>query len=87
MVADKGSDKKTQEIAEKIAGGMFHVLQADKPAAEQATSGEVPVFTFSLDQHNAEDRSDSMPKCWAIWDLSKACQESETRRLYQRTEW
>lgn len=56
MVADKGSDKKTPEIAEKIAGGMFNVLQADKPAAEQDTSGEVPVFTFSLDQHAAEEQ-------------------------------
>ena len=56
MVADKGADKKTQEIAEKFAGGIFNALQAEKPVAEQETAGEVPVFTFSLDQHNAEEQ-------------------------------
>jgi hypothetical protein len=56
MVADKGADKKTQEIAEKFAGGMFNALQAEKPASEQDTSGEVPVFVFSLDQHGAEEQ-------------------------------
>lgn len=54
MVADNGADKKTQEIAEKFAGGMFNVFQAEKPASEQDTSGEVPVFNFSLDQKAAE---------------------------------
>jgi hypothetical protein len=54
MVADKGADKKSQEIAEKVAGGMFSVLQAEKPASEQDASGEVPVFNFSLDQNAAE---------------------------------
>lgn len=56
MVADKGADKKTQEIAEKFAGGMFNMFQADKPASEQNPSGEVPVFVFSLDQHAAEQQ-------------------------------
>lgn len=56
MVADNGADKKTQEIAETIAGGMFTALQAERPAAEQDNSGEVPVFTFSLDQHAAEEQ-------------------------------
>ncbi len=56
MVADNGADRKTQEIAEKIAGGMFNVLQADKPVAEQDTAGEVPVFTFSLDQNAADEQ-------------------------------
>jgi hypothetical protein len=56
MVADNGADKKTQEIAEKIAGGMFTAFQAERPAAEQDNSGEVPVFTFSLDQHAAEEQ-------------------------------
>jgi hypothetical protein len=54
MVADNGADKKTQEIAEKFAGGMFNVFQAERPASEQDTSGEVPVFNFSLDQKAAE---------------------------------
>ena len=56
MVADKGADKKTQEIAEKFAGGIFNALQAEKPASEQDTSNEVPVFVFSLDQHGAEEQ-------------------------------
>ena len=56
MMADKGVDKKTQEIAEQFAGGMFSALQAEKPASEQDTSGEVPVFVFSLDQHGAEEQ-------------------------------
>jgi hypothetical protein len=56
MVADNGADKKTQEIAEKIAGGMFTAFQAERPAAGQDNSGEVPVFTFSLDQHAAEEQ-------------------------------
>jgi hypothetical protein len=56
MVADKGVDKKTQDIAEKVAGGMFNALHAEKPASEQDASGDVPVFTFSLDQHGAEEQ-------------------------------
>ena len=56
MVADKGADKKTQEIAEQFAGGMFNALHAEKSASEQDTSGEVPVFVFSLDQHGAEEQ-------------------------------
>jgi len=56
MMADKGVDKKTQDIAEKFAGGMFNALQAEKPASAQDTPGEVPVFVFSLDQHNAEQQ-------------------------------
>jgi hypothetical protein len=56
MVADKGADKKTQEIAEKFAGGMMNMFQTEKRASEQNTSGEVPVFVFSLDQHGAEEQ-------------------------------
>ncbi len=54
MVADKGADKKTQEIAEKFAGGMMNMFQTEKRASELNTPGELPVFVFSLDQHNAE---------------------------------
>lgn len=54
MVADKGADKKTQQIAEKFAGGMMTMFQTEKRASELNTPGEVPVFVFSLDQHNAE---------------------------------
>jgi hypothetical protein len=56
MVADKGADKKSQEIAEKITGGMMDMFQTEKRAAELNTSGEVPVFVFSLDPHGAEEQ-------------------------------
>ena len=56
MVADKGADKKTQEIAEKFAGGMMTSFQTEKRASELNTTGEVPVFVFSLDQHGAEEQ-------------------------------
>ena len=56
MVADKGADKKTQETAEKFAGGMMSMFQTEKRASELNTSGEVPVFVFSLDQHGAEEQ-------------------------------
>jgi hypothetical protein len=56
MAADKGADKKTQEIAEKFAGGMMDMFQTGKRGSEQNTSGQVPVFVFSLDQHRAEEQ-------------------------------
>ena len=56
LMADKGADKKTQEIAEKFAGGMMNMFQTEKRSSEQNTTGEVPVFVFSLDQHGAEEQ-------------------------------
>ncbi|HZR66714.1 MAG TPA: hypothetical protein VFA85_16350 [Terriglobales bacterium] len=56
MVADKGADKQTQEIAEKFAGGMMSTFQTEKRASELNASAEVPVFVFSLDQHGAEEQ-------------------------------
>ena len=56
MVADKGADKKTQKVAEKFAGGIMNMFPTEKRASEQNTSGEVPVFVFSLDQHEAEEQ-------------------------------
>ena len=56
MVTDKGADKKTQEIAEKFARGMMNAFPTEKRASDLNTSGEVPVFTFSLDQHGAEEQ-------------------------------
>lgn len=56
MVGDKGADKKTQEIAEKFAGGMMNLFQTQKRTAELNTPTEVPVFVFSLDQHGAEEQ-------------------------------
>ena len=56
MMADKGVDQKTQEIAEKFAGGMMNMFQTEKRASELNTPGEVPVFSSSLDQHGAEEQ-------------------------------
>jgi len=66
MVADKGADKKTQQIAEQFASGIFKMTQADKPAPEQDASGEVPVFNFSLDQKSAEEQMHLNAKGLAI---------------------
>lgn len=56
MLADSGADTKSQEMAEKFAGGFFHAFAADKTTSEgsQEASGEVPVFTFSVDENSAE---------------------------------
>jgi hypothetical protein len=56
LIADKGADKNTQEMAEKFAGGMMNMFQTEKRTSELNTSGEVPVFVFSLDQHGAEEQ-------------------------------
>jgi hypothetical protein len=56
MIAARGADKQTQQTIQKFAGGMFNVFQSEKPASEQDTSGEVPVFSFSVDQNAAEEQ-------------------------------
>jgi hypothetical protein len=56
MAADKGADRKSQDIAEKVTGGMMNMFLPEKRASELNTSGEVPVFNFSLDQHGAEEQ-------------------------------
>ena len=66
MLGDKGADKKTQQIAEQFASGIFKMTQADKPASEQDSSGEVPVFNFSLDQNAAEEQMALNAKTFAI---------------------
>jgi hypothetical protein len=55
MMASRGADQKTQQLVQNFAGGMFKALAQQKPSSEQDNSGEVPVFTFSVDQHNAEE--------------------------------
>jgi hypothetical protein len=54
MLASRGADKKTQQMAQAFAGGMFKMFQSERPPAEQDTSGEVPVFSFSVDQNAAD---------------------------------
>jgi hypothetical protein len=56
MVGDKGADKKTQQIAEQFASGIFKMTQESKPQSAQDASGEVPVFNFGLDQNGAEEQ-------------------------------
>jgi hypothetical protein len=48
-----GADKKSQQMVQNIAGGMFKVFQSESHDKED-TSGEVPVLNFSVDQNNAE---------------------------------
>lgn len=56
MAASRGADKKTQQVLQQFAGGMFNAFQSERPQSEQDKSGEVPVFNFSVDQHGAEER-------------------------------
>jgi len=54
MVATRGVDKKTQQLVQQFAGGMFKEFQNQSPQSEWDKSGEVLVFNFSVDQHAAE---------------------------------
>ncbi len=56
MTAARGADKQTQQTIQKFAGGMFKIFQSEQPASEQDNSGEVPVFSFSVDQNAAEEQ-------------------------------
>jgi hypothetical protein len=56
MTASRGADKKTQQMLQTFAGGMFKEFQSERPPSEQDKSGEVPVFNFSVDQHAAEEQ-------------------------------
>lgn len=54
MAGDLGVDKKSQQAIEAFTAGLGKVLESEKAASEQNTSGEVPVFSFSIDQNAAE---------------------------------
>jgi len=56
MMAARGADQQTQQTIQKFAGGMFKTFQSEQPVSEQDTSGEVPVFSFSVDQNAAEEQ-------------------------------
>jgi hypothetical protein len=56
MMAARGADKQTQQTIQNFAGGMFKAFQSEQPTSEQDTSGEVPVFSFSVDQKAAEEQ-------------------------------
>ena len=56
MMAARGADKQTQQMIQNFAGGMGKMFESEKPQSEQDTSGEVPVFNFSVDQNAAEEQ-------------------------------
>lgn len=56
MTASRGADKKTQQMLQTFAGGMFKQFQGEQPQSEMAKAGEVLVFNFSVDQHAAEEQ-------------------------------
>lgn len=56
MMAARGADKKSQQMIQTFAGGMGKMFESEKPQSEQDTSGEVPVFNFSVDQNAAEEQ-------------------------------
>jgi hypothetical protein len=56
MMAARGADQKTQQIIRQFAGGIGKAFQSEKPTSDQDTSGEVPVFSFSIDQNSAEQQ-------------------------------
>lgn len=56
MMAARGADKKTQQMIQGFAGGMFKQFQSEEPDRKQDTSGEVPVFSFSVDTSAAEEQ-------------------------------
>jgi hypothetical protein len=66
MVATRGADQQTQKVIQQISAGMFQALAKEKPPAERDNSGEVPVFTFSVDQHAAEEQMSLNTKGLAI---------------------
>ncbi len=53
MAGGLGADKKTQQIIQSFTGGLGNMVRSEEPS-EQDNSGEVPVFTFSVDQNAAE---------------------------------
>ena len=56
MTASRGPDKKTQQMLQTFAGGMFKEFQSERLQSEEAKRGEVVVFNFSVDRHAAEEQ-------------------------------
>jgi hypothetical protein len=54
MMAGKGADAKTQQMIQGVTGGMFKAMQSDNREATSDANGNVPVFTFSLDNNSAD---------------------------------
>jgi hypothetical protein len=65
MMAARGADKKTQQMIQTFAGGMGKMFESEKPQSAQDTSGEVPVFNFSVDQQSADEQMRANAKALA----------------------
>src|SRR6185437_15602193 len=66
MATSRGADKQTQQMLQQFAGGMFKGFQSERPQSEQDKSGEVMVFSFSVDQHSAEEQMRLNAKTFSI---------------------
>lgn len=53
MMGSRGADQKSQQMIQNISGGMIKAFATEKHPG-QDSSGEVPVFNFSVDPHAAE---------------------------------
>jgi hypothetical protein len=54
MMGAKGADAKTQQMIQGITGGMFKAMQSDNHEATSDANGNVPVFTFGIDNNSAD---------------------------------
>ena len=54
MIGAKGADAKTQQMVQGFAGGMIKAMQSDNHEATSDANGNVPVFTFGIDNNSAE---------------------------------
>jgi hypothetical protein len=54
MIGAKGADAKTQQMVQGFAGGMIKAMQSDNHEATSDANGNVPVFTFSVDNNSAD---------------------------------
>lgn len=54
MMAKNGADAKTQQMIQGFAGGMAKAFQSEGHEKTSDSNGNVPVFTFGVDNHAAE---------------------------------
>ena len=54
MIAARGADAKTQQTIQSLTGGMAKMFQSEDHQETSDSNGNVPVFTFSVDNNAAE---------------------------------
>jgi hypothetical protein len=54
MMAARGADAKTQQTIQSFTGGMAKMFQSEGHQETSDSNGNVPVFTFGVDNHAAE---------------------------------